>query len=152
MSPTRSPLAGERRTAARTRARRRRAAREARQGENISSRQPLRHGTDIVVYSATKHIDGQGRTLGGLVLGTKKFCTETLLPFVRNTGPALSPFNAWVLLKGMETLQLRLRHQSASALELATSLSASAAVDQVFYPALNPTPLYNKQMSGGGKK
>ena len=69
--------------------------------------QPLKFGADVVVYSCTKHIDGQGRVLGGAVLGSRKWITETLQPFIRNTGPALSPFNAWVLLKGLETLALR---------------------------------------------
>ncbi len=69
--------------------------------------QPLKLGADVVVYSCTKHIDGQGRVLGGAVLGSKKWINDVLQPFIRNTGPALSPFNAWVLLKGMETLALR---------------------------------------------
>ena len=69
--------------------------------------QPLKFGADVVVYSCTKHIDGQGRVLGGAVLGSRKWINETLQPFIRNTGPAMSPFNAWLLLKGLETLALR---------------------------------------------
>ena len=65
---------------------------------------PLKFGADIVMYSATKHIDGQGRVLGGAILGSKKFCTKFIKPFIRNTGPSISPFNAWILLKGIETL------------------------------------------------
>ena len=77
--------------------------------------QPLALGADVVVYSATKHIDGQGRCLGGVVLSSRKFKTELLVPYLKNTGPALSPFNAWVLLKGLETLPLRLRAHVANA-------------------------------------
>merc|ERR1712093_719585 len=76
---------------------------------------PLMHGADIVMYSATKHIDGQGRVLGGAILGSKKFCKNFVKPFIRNTGPSLSPFNAWVLLKGIETLELRVKHQTKTA-------------------------------------
>ena len=72
---------------------------------------PLAHGADIVVYSATKHIDGQGRCLGGAVLCTEKFLTDHLQDFIRQTGPSLSPFNAWVMLKGLETLPVRVRAQ-----------------------------------------
>ena len=84
---------------------------------------PLELGADIVVYSATKHIDGQGRCLGGAVLGSEAYCMDTLKTFMRHTGPSMSPFNAWVLLKGLETLQLRLRQHCAAALEIATALS-----------------------------
>ncbi len=76
--------------------------------------QPLKFGADVVVYSCTKHIDGQGRVLGGAVLGSKKWIEETLQPFIRNTGPALSPFNAWLLLKGLETLALRIEPRAAA--------------------------------------
>ncbi len=76
---------------------------------------PLEFGADIVVYSATKHIDGQGRCLGGVILGTAKYINETLQPFIRHTGPSLSPVNAWILLKGLETLDLRMQRHCDSA-------------------------------------
>ena len=95
---------------------------------------PLEFGADIVVYSATKHIDGHGRVLGGAVLGTKQFCEDTLKPFIRNTGPSLSPFNAWVLLKGIETLDLRVRAQSEACRKIADFLSGLGNVTQVIYP------------------
>ena len=95
---------------------------------------PLEFGADIVVYSATKHIDGQGRVLGGAVLGTREFCEDTLKPFIRNTGPSLSPFNAWVLLKGLETLDLRMRAQSEACGEVADFLSGLGGVTQVIFP------------------
>ena len=76
---------------------------------------PLQHGADIVVYSATKHIDGQGRCLGGAVLGSKDFVTNHLQDFLRQTGPSLSPFNAWVMLKGLETMPVRVKAQTATA-------------------------------------
>ena len=114
---------------------------------------PFKHGADIVVYSATKHIDGQGRTLGGLIFGSKEFCKETLLPFIRNTGPSLSPFNAWVLLKGMETLAIRVAAQCERAQALVELLKSHPKVERVFYPALDDNPqaaIYEKQMGGGG--
>ena len=114
---------------------------------------PFKHGADIVVYSATKHIDGQGRTLGGLIFGSKEFCKETLLPFIRNTGPSLSPFNAWVLLKGMETLAIRMAAQCERAQALVELLKSHPKVERVFYPALDDNPqaaIYEKQMEGGG--
>ena len=101
---------------------------------------PLEFGTDLVVYSATKHIDGQGRTLGGAVLGTREFCEEILKPFIRHTGPSLSPFNAWVLLKGLETLALRVRAASASAAELADFLASAPHVTRVLYPGRDDHP------------
>ncbi len=113
---------------------------------------PLALGVDVVVYSATKHIDGQGRTLGGAVLGSAEFVAEHLVPFLRHTGPSLSPFNAWVLLKGMETLRLRVDAQSAAALALASRLEADDNV-AVRYPMLASHPqvdLVSKQMSAGG--
>ena len=113
---------------------------------------PLALGADIVVYSATKHIDGQGRSLGGAVLGPESFVRETLMPFLRHTGPALSPFNAWLLLKGMETLDLRVERQSRSALEIAQFLERHGKVD-VLYPGLESHPqhaLACQQMSGAG--
>src|SRR6201999_1485523 len=86
--------------------------------------QPLTLGADVVVYSCTKHIDGQGRVLGGAVLSNAKWITETLQPFIRNTGPAMSPFNAWVLLKGLETLALRVDAGCRGAVALADFLAA----------------------------
>jgi O-succinylhomoserine sulfhydrylase len=115
--------------------------------------QPLKQGADVVVYSATKHIDGQGRTLGGVVLGSNKFITEILQPFLRHTGPSLSPMNAWVLLKGLETLELRVTRQADSAETIARKLSGHAKLAQVLYPTLEDFPqraLAQKQMNGGG--
>ncbi len=112
---------------------------------------PLAFGADVVVYSATKHIDGQGRTLGGAVLASDSFVSEHLVPFMRHTGPSLSPFNAWVLLKGMETLRLRVEAQSAAALDLAQRLSADGVT--VGYPFLASHPqadLAARQMESGG--
>ena len=114
---------------------------------------PLEFGADVVVYSATKHIDGQGRVLGGAVLGRKTWIEETLQPFVRNTGPALSPFNAWTLLKGLETLPLRVEAASARAAALADTLAGHPSVKQVWYPTRADHPqhaLAMRQMSGGG--
>jgi O-succinylhomoserine sulfhydrylase len=115
--------------------------------------QPLKLGADVVVYSCTKHIDGQGRVLGGAVLGRKKWINETLQPFIRNTGPALSPFNAWVLLKGLETLPLRVEACCRSAVAIADFLAAHPAVARVWYPLRNDHPqvaLARAQMTGGG--
>jgi O-succinylhomoserine sulfhydrylase len=95
---------------------------------------PLQLGADVVVYSCTKHIDGQGRVLGGAVLGTKTWIDETLQPFVRNTGPALSPFNAWLLLKGLETLALRVEAACRSAAAIADFLAERPGVGRVWYP------------------
>jgi O-succinylhomoserine sulfhydrylase len=114
---------------------------------------PLEHGADVVVYSATKHFDGQGRTLGGVVLGTEEFVAEQLQPLMRHTGPSLSPFNAWVLLKGLETLSLRVRHQTASAARIAATLERDPRVPRVVYPFLDSHPqrdLAARQMKGGG--
>ena len=110
-------------------------------------------GADVVVYSGTKHIDGQGRCLGGAILSTKEFKEETLKPFLRHTGPSLSPFNAWVLLKGLETLKLRVLHQSASALSIAQSTRSLNGVNRVIYPMLDCHPqaaLCREQMTAGG--
>ena len=96
--------------------------------------QPLKFGADVVVYSCTKHIDGQGRVLGGAVLGRRKWITETLQPFIRNTGPALSPFNAWVLLKGLETLALRIDEAAARGGQSPNSSPAQPEVTRVWYP------------------
>jgi O-succinylhomoserine sulfhydrylase len=114
---------------------------------------PLALGADIVVYSATKHIDGQGRTLGGAVLGSRKFVDEELTNFMRHTGPSLSPFNAWVLVKGLETLDLRLGVQCQSARTLATFLGRHPKVGRALYPELPSHPqsaLARAQMSAGG--
>ncbi len=114
---------------------------------------PRDFGADIVVYSATKHIDGQGRVLGGAVLGAKQWVEEVLQPFLRNTGPALSPFNAWTLLKSLETLELRVRAACASAAILADTLALNPAVRRVWYPTRRDHPqqeLAMRQMSAGG--
>ena len=114
---------------------------------------PLELGADIVVYSATKHIDGQGRCLGGAVLGSEAYCMDTLKTFMRHTGPSMSPFNAWVLLKGLETLQLRLRQHCVAALEIATALSERSDLLRVLYPGLESHPqheLAGSQMSDFG--
>jgi O-succinylhomoserine sulfhydrylase len=114
---------------------------------------PLEMGADVVVYSCTKHIDGQGRVLGGAVLGRKQWIEEVLQPFTRNTGPALSPFNAWLLLKGLETLSLRVDAASRSAEALAHFLESRTEVSKVWYPTLASHPqreLAMRQMSSGG--
>ena len=115
---------------------------------------PFKLGADIVVYSATKHIDGQGRTLGGAILTNDHEYFEThLTPFIRHTGPALSPFNAWVLLKGLETLDLRVGRQCATALALARFLERRPEVARVLYPGLASHPqhrLARQQMTAGG--
>ena len=114
---------------------------------------PLRLGADCVVYSATKHIDGQGRCLGGVILGSKDFIETKMQTFLRQTGPALSPFNAWVLLKGLETLPLRVAAQNASAARIADFLAGQPAVTRVIYPGRDDHPqaeLARRQMSGGG--
>ena len=114
---------------------------------------PLEFGADIVVHSATKYIDGQGRTLGGAVLGSKEFILDKLQPIIRNTGPALSPFNAWVLVKGLETLGLRVERHSANARRVADALAAHPAIGRVLYPGRPDHPqhaLAAKQMSDFG--
>jgi O-succinylhomoserine sulfhydrylase len=114
---------------------------------------PLEWGADVVVYSATKHMDGQGRVLGGAVLGPRDWIEETLQPFLRNTGPALSPFNAWILLKGLETMALRVEAACARAASLADRLAGHPAVRRVWYPARPDHPqhaLAMRQMSAGG--
>jgi len=115
--------------------------------------QPMPLGADIVVYSATKHIDGQGRCLGGVVLGTKDFIEEKLHNYLKHTGPSLSPFNAWVLLKGLETLPVRVERHGASAAAIADFLSQRKEVARVFYPGRADHPqvkLARRQMAGGG--
>lgn len=114
---------------------------------------PLDLGADIVTYSATKHIDGQGRCLGGIVLAAKALIEERIGPYLRHTGPALSPFNAWVMLKGLETLSIRVRAQTENALAMARALEHAPGVARVRYPGLESDPyhaLCRKQMTGGG--
>ena len=114
---------------------------------------PMEYGADIVVYSATKHIDGQGRCLGGAILCDKKFLTDHLLPFIRNTGPSLSPFNAWVLLKSLETLDLRVRAMCEHAAAAADALAREKKVKRVIYPGRPDHPqaaLARAQMGLGG--
>lgn len=114
---------------------------------------PLEFGADVVIYSATKHIDGQGRVLGGAILGSEEFVHGPVQHLVRNTGPTMSAFNAWVLLKALETLPLRVRAQSAAALEVATALEADDRVAQVRYPYLASHPQHElavRQQSAGG--
>ncbi|WP_194827046.1 O-succinylhomoserine sulfhydrylase [Nocardia sp. XZ_19_231] len=110
-------------------------------------------GADVVVYSGTKHIDGQGRVLGGAILGAKDYIDGPVKTLMRHTGPALSPFNAWTLLKGLETMPLRVRHSTESALQVAKFLETKNSVDWVKYPFLESHPqhaLAKEQMTGGG--
>ncbi|KAJ3042777.1 hypothetical protein HDV00_006596 [Rhizophlyctis rosea] len=114
---------------------------------------PFRLGADCVVYSATKHIDGQGRCLGGVILGSKQFIKDNFQTLIRQTGPSLSPFNAWVLLKGLETLPLRIEKQVSNALQIATYLSTHPKIVTTLYPFLPSHPqhaLAKRQMKSGG--
>ena len=114
---------------------------------------PLQLGADVVVYSATKHIDGQGRCLGGAVLGSEEFCNDVLGPFLRNTGPTMSAFNAWVLGKSLETLDLRVERACANALKLAQFLETQSKFAKVLYPGLASHPQHQlvlRQMRGFG--
>jgi O-succinylhomoserine sulfhydrylase len=114
---------------------------------------PLTLGADVVVYSATKHIDGQGRTLGGMVLGSERFVMDHLHNFLRQTGPAMSPFNAWTLAKGLETLSLRVHAMQASAAKIADVLAVHPKVTKLAYCGRADHPqaaLVAKQMAGGG--
>ena len=114
---------------------------------------PMEVGADVVVYSTTKHIDGQGRCLGGAILGSKAFITDNLVPFMRHAGPSMSPFNAWVMLKGLETLSLRMAAHCDNALAVARYLEDRGGVRRVLYPALESHPqraLAMRQMSAGG--
>jgi len=114
---------------------------------------PLALGADIVVYSATKHIDGQGRVLGGAILGAEQLMTEAYKDILRHTGPALSPFNAWVLLKGLETLELRVRRQAENATRVAEVIASHSKAKQVLYPGRPDHPqaaIIANQMTGGG--
>ncbi len=113
---------------------------------------PLELGAHVVVYSATKHIDGQGRCLGGIVLSDKQWIEESLQDYFRHTGPAMSPFNAWTLLKGIETLPLRVRQQTENAARVADFLASHPKVERVIYPGRKDHPqadIVAKQMSGG---
>jgi len=114
---------------------------------------PLAQGADVVIHSATKYIDGQGRVLGGAVLGSEKLIDESLLPVLRTTGPSLSAFNAWVLLKGLETLGIRMERQCGNALRIARWLEQQPQVARVYYPGLESHPqhaLAMRQQSAGG--
>ena len=114
---------------------------------------PLVLGADVVVYSATKHIDGQGRVLGGAILGSNELMNQAYRDMHRHTGPALSPFNAWVLLKGLETLELRVRRQTETAAKVADAIAAHARVKRTMYPGRPDHPqaaLVANQMTGGG--
>ena len=115
---------------------------------------PLQHGADVVIYSATKHMDGQGRCLGGAVLCSKKFLKDHLATFLRQTGPSISPFNAWVMLKGLETMPIRIAAQCASAAKIADWLAEQPGVSRVLYCGRADHPqaaLAKKQMSAGGQ-
>jgi O-succinylhomoserine sulfhydrylase len=102
--------------------------------------QPIQLGADVSVYSGTKHIDGQGRCLGGAILCSQEFHDDLLLPYVRHTGPALSPYNAWTLLKGLETLDLRVERQCRTAARLAAFLESHPLISRVLYPGLKSHP------------
>jgi O-succinylhomoserine sulfhydrylase len=113
---------------------------------------PLALGADVVVYSATKHIDGQGRALGGVILSSDAFVQEHLQTFLRQTGPSISPFNAWVLLKGLETLAVRVRQQTANAAAVADALATHPKISRLVYPGRADHPqaaVVKKQMRGG---
>jgi O-succinylhomoserine sulfhydrylase len=125
--------------------------------DNIFATPLLQHGlplgVDVVIYSGTKHIDGQGRVLGGAILGSKDYIDGPVQTLMRHTGPALSPFNAWVLLKGLETMAVRVNYSNASAQRVAEFLEGHAGVRWVRYPFLSSHPQYDlakRQMSGGG--
>ena len=113
----------------------------------------VEQGADVVIYSATKHIDGQGRALGGVILGRRQFIRKTVEPYMKHTGGSMSPFTAWLMLKGLETLDLRVRAQAASALKLAGALEGHAKLARVIYPHLASHPNYalaKAEMEGGG--
>jgi O-succinylhomoserine sulfhydrylase len=114
---------------------------------------PLEFGADVVVYSTTKHFDGHGRTLGGAILGSESYISERVQPFIRHTGPAMSPFNAWVVTKSLESLGVRVRAAASSALAIARQLEVLEGIEQVWYPHLPSHPQHElamRQMSGGG--
>ena len=113
---------------------------------------PLALGADVVVYSATKHIDGQGRCLGGIILASEKFIQDNIHQLIRQTGPSMSPFNAWVLLKGLETLHLRVRRQTETATAVAAALAGHPKITRLIYPGRPDHPqadIVRRQMSGG---
>ncbi len=113
---------------------------------------PLALGADVVVYSTTKHVDGQGRCLGGIILSSQQFITDHVHNYLRQTGPAMSPFNAWVMLKGLETLSLRVERQTASAGKVADALATLPGITKVIYPGRKDHPQYElaqRQMRGG---
>ena len=115
--------------------------------------QPFELGADVVVYSTTKHIDGHGRTLGGVILGSEEYIYEKIQPWMRHTGPSLSPFNAWVLVKSLETMNLRVDKEMANALEIGRWLEGHDRVRQVWHPGLSSHPQHElamRQMKGGG--
>jgi O-succinylhomoserine sulfhydrylase len=114
---------------------------------------PLQLGADCVVYSLTKHVDGQGRCLGGMILASEAFIQANVYQLLRQTGPALSPFNAWVMLKGLETLPLRIAQQQRTAERVADFLAAQPAIQNLLYPSRKDHPQHDlamRQMSGGG--
>lgn len=113
----------------------------------------IEQGADVVVYSATKHIDGSGRCLGGVICGTRQFVREVAEPYLKHTGGAISPFSAWMMLNGLNTLDLRVRAQTQGALELATALEGDNRLTRVIYPGLASHPQYDlamRQMNGAG--
>ncbi|MDB4254546.1 O-succinylhomoserine sulfhydrylase [bacterium] len=113
----------------------------------------INQGADVVIYSATKHIDGQGRALGGIILGTKEYIRKTVEPFMKHTGGSMSPFTAWMMVKGLETMDLRVRVQAATALVIATALEADGALQNVIFPGLDSHPQHElvvSQMAEGG--
>ena len=113
----------------------------------------IEQGADVVVYSATKHIDGAGRCLGGVICGTRQFVREVAEPYLKHTGGAISPFNAWLMLSGLNTLDLRVRAQTQGALELASALEGDSKLARVIYPGLPSHPQYDlamRQMGGAG--
>ena len=113
----------------------------------------VEQGADVVIYSATKHIDGQGRALGGVILGTREFIRKTVEPYMKHTGGAMSPFTAWLMLKGLETLELRVEAASAAALRIAAALEGHPKLARVIYPHLPSHPqhaLARRDMAAGG--
>ena len=117
------------------------------------NQKPIELGADIVMYSATKHIDGQGRVLGGAILSEKKVCEQIIKPFIRNTGPSISPFNAWVLSKSLDTMHLRVKQQNTNSKEIVNFLRKNKSVEELIYPgnkSFNQFKLAKKQMSSGG--